>query len=370
MTKLQFDPQIQAYDRQPYRPSLEDLQKKLGLDVIYQLSQNENPLGPSPKVLEAIEDVSKSLSYYPNFSDFELRDALVDVIGRGITPDHIYTGCSGYESLEMICRGFLRSDDEVIVSSPTFTGAYGKISSLLGAKMVDVPLYPETFVYDVDGVLAAITDKTKMIMLCNPNNPTGTLMTAAQMDKLMSQVPEHVLVVSDEVYHHFVEDADYPDSLQYVIAEKNIVLVHSFSKAYGLAGLRLGYGIARPEIANYLSGLHRGFHQNKVTLAAGIAATKDQDYLKEVVAFIKQERNWLLQELDRLDIRYWKPAANYILMETPLPAEDLANKLKQRGIIIRPQDNAGFPCGIRLSIGTHEANMAFIHALEEILSEG
>lgn len=369
MSKLQFNPNIQQYTRPTSRGSLDDIRQKYNLDKIYQLSQNENPLGPSPKVIEAITNIAPTLSYYPNFSDIDLRQAIIDAIGRGLTPNHIYTGCSGFESLELMARAFLQPDDEMIVSSPTFTGAYAKVAEPLGAKMVDVLLTPETFEYRVDAVLDAVTDKTKIIMVCNPNNPTGTVIPTEKMDVLMAGVPDHVLVVSDEVYHHFVDDATYPDSIKYVLDGKNIVVVHSFSKAYGLAGMRLGYGIAKPEIADYISGLHRGFHQNKVAMVAGIAACNDQEYLNYVVQYLRNEQKWVVEQFDRLDIKYWNPAANFILFETKILADDLTQKMKERGIILRPQSFNGMPYGMRVSLGTHEANEVFINALEEVLGE-
>lgn len=367
---IKFNPNIQQYTRPASRPSLDNMKEKYGLEKVYQLSQNENPLGPSPKVLEAIAEIAPTLSYYPNYSDIELREAIVEAIGRDdLTPDHIYTGCSGFESLELMARAFLEPDDEVIVSSPSFVGAYAKVSQPLGANVVDVPLTPETFEYRVDAVLDAITDKTKLIMVCNPNNPTGNVMPADKFDALMAGVPDHVIVISDEVYHHFVDDADFPDSIKYVLEGKNIIVVHSFSKAYGLAGMRLGYGIARPEIANYISGLHRGFHQNKLSIAAGVAACQDQDYLQYVVNYLRTEQKWVTEQFDRLDVKYWKPAANFILFETKLLADDLQKKMMERGILLRPQGNNGMPYGMRISLGTHEANEAFISALEAILSE-
>ncbi len=369
MSNLQLNPNITPFARQENRVTPDDIRKQYGLEKVYQLSQNENPLGPSPKVVEAINSIAPTLSYYPNYSDIELRQAIVESLGRnGLTPEYIYTGCSGFESLELMGRGFLQVDDEVIVSSPSFVGAYKKIALPLGAKVVDVPLVPETWAYRVDAVLDAITDKTKLIMVCNPNNPTGTVMPQEQMNALMDGVPEHVLVVSDEVYWHFVEDESYPDSIQYVLDGKNIVLIHSFSKAYGLAGIRLGYGIAKPEIADYIAGLHRGFHQNKLNIAAGVAAAKDQEYLQYAVDYLRTEQKWVTEQFDRLDIKYWKPSANFILFETKLTAEDLTQRMRERGILLRPQTRNDMEYGMRISLGTREANEAFIKALEEILS--
>ena len=167
----------------------------------------------------------------------------------------------------------------------------------------------------------------------------------------MRGLPEHVIVVADEVYHHFVESPDYPDSLSYVLAKKNIVIVHSFSKAYGMAGLRLGYGIARPALANYIAGLLRGFHQNKLALAAGIAACQDQDHVRRCVDFLRGEVRWLCDQFDRLDIKYWKPSTNFILFETAMPADELNQKLHERGFLMRAQTGNNLPYAIRVSAG-------------------
>lgn len=368
MSELRLNPDIQAFARDDSRPTGEDVHAPQGPAKFYQLANNENPLGPSPRVIEALAQVAPSLGAYPKYTDIELRRAIAGVLGRGISAEHIYTGCSGFESLELITRAFLGPGDELILSSPTFTGAYSKISLPLGAKIVDVPLAPETFAYRAEAVLEAVTERSKLIMLCNPNNPTGTIISAAAMATLMRELPEHVLVVADEVYHHFVDDADYPDSLQYVLDGKNIVIVHSFSKAYGMAGLRLGYGIARPDIANYIAGLQRGFHQNKLALAAGIAACADQAHIQKAIDFTREEARWISAQFDRLDIKHWKTATNFMLFETRIPAEELQALLLARGFRLRGQTGNGLPFCMRLSLGTREANAAFIAALEEILS--
>lgn len=369
MSQLAYNPDIRPFARAGQRDSLEDLQQQLGIGKIYQLANNENPLGPSLKVIEAIAAVAPTLSSYPDYSDVELREAIVRVLGGGLTADHIFTGCSGFESLELIARGFLRPWDELILSSPTFTGAYKKISQPLGARVVDVPLRADSFEYRADAVLEAINQRTRLIMLCNPNNPTGTVVPRTAMDALMRGLPDHVLVVSDEVYHHFVDDPAYPDSLRYVREGRNIVVVHSFSKAYGLAGLRLGYGVAKPDLANYIAGLHRGFHQNKLALAAGVAACGDQEHVRKVVSYLRAEAKWVCAQLDRMGIRYWKPAANFLLFETDLPGDDLQEALLKRGFLLRAQTRNQLPNAVRLSLGDREANQAFLGALQAILKE-
>ena len=368
MSKLQQNPHIEPFARVDRQLSPEDVRQLDGVDKVYPMANNENPLGPSPRVIEAIEAAAPTLSYYPEYSDLALREAICAVLGRGLRPEHIFTGCSGFESLELIVRAFLSPGDEVILSPPTFSGAYRKVAEPLGANVVEVPLAPETFQYRPDAVLKAVSESTKLIMLCNPNNPTGTITPAPAMDELMRGLPDHVLVVADEVYHHFVAAPDFPDSIQYALAGKNIVIVHSYSKAYGLAGMRLGYGIAKPEIANYIAGLHRGFHQNKLALAAGIAACQDQAHMRRCVDYLRGEVAWLCRQFDRLDVKYWKPETNFILFETRLEAEDLNQQLLERGFLLRTQTRNNLPFGIRVSAGTRATNQAFIAALEAILS--
>ena len=365
MTSFPFNPHIANFRRDESTVS-DSLQAHSPEMPLHRLHNNENPLGPSPQVIEAINAVTPSLAVYPRFTDIELRQAIVDVLGRGLTPQHIFTGCSGFEALELIMRAALMPGDEVILSSPTFTGAYKKVSLPLGAKVIDVPLEPATFRYRPEAVLAAINERTKLVMICNPNNPTSTVIAPAAIDELMRGLPDHVLVVADEVYHHFV-DGEFPDSLGYVLDERNMVITHSFSKAYGLAGLRLGYGIARPDIANAIAGLHRGFHQNKLALAAGITACRDQAHLRHVVAALRAEARWVCAQFDRLDIHYWKPAANFVLFETGIPADTLQEELRKRGFLLRAQTGNGLPYAMRLSLGKRESNSAFIDALAEIL---
>lgn len=370
MSAFQFNPTVKPFTRDETDAEPDQQREAARGRPLVRLQNNENPLGPSPLVLEAINAVAPSLSYYPSFSDLALRRAIVDLLGRDLTPQHIFTGCSGFEALELIMRAALLPGDELILSSPTFAGAYKKVALPLGASVIDVPLEAETFRYRPDAVLDAITERSKIVMVCNPNNPTGSLVSAAAMDRLMRGLPDHVLVVADEVYHHFVDDSDFPVSLDYVLQGRNIVIVHSFSKAYGMAGMRLGYGIAKSEIANTIAGLQRGFHQNKLALAAGIAACRDQGHVRRVVAYLREETRWVCAQFDRLDIRYWPPAANFILFETRLPAEALQGALRARGFLLRGQSRNGLPYGMRLSLGTRESNSAFVDALEGILDTG
>lgn len=368
MFDLEFKSTIQASQRPGYRPTADELATKLGVDDIVRMSANENPLGASPKVVEAIQKIAPDVGWYPASSDLRLREAIVEALDNRISPDHIYTTCSGFEALEFVARGFIKEGDEAIVSSPTFTVVYKKIVEMQGGTIVDAPLDSETYAYDVDAVIDAITDKTKIIFVTNPNNPTGTVIPAEKMAKLMDAVPEHVLVVADEVYFQFVDDPEYPDSMQYVLDNRNIVIIHSFSKTYGMAGLRMGYGIAKPEIAGYLAAMQRGYHMNAVNLAAGIAACQDQEHIHKVVSFAKDEIAYIQKELDRLDVRYWSTQTHFFVFETAIPALELVEQMLQHGVQVQPQTRLGLPNHIRASLSTHDGNVRFIKALEAILA--
>lgn len=368
MSDLVFKSSIQAFKRPAYRPTAEELAVQLGFDWIARMSANENPLGASPKVIEAIQKIAPEIGWYPASSDLRLREAIVEALNNRVSPDHIFTTCSGFETLEFVARGFINEGDQAIVSSPTFTVVYNKVVEMQGGKIVDVPLDSETYAYDIDGVIAAINDKTKLIFITNPNNPTGTVTPAEKMAKLMDAVPDHVLVVADEVYFQFVDDSDYPDSMQYVLNNRNIVIIHSFSKTYGMAGLRMGYGIARPEVANYLASIQRGYHMNAVNIAAGIAACQDQEHIRRVVDFTRQEMAFIYKELDRLDVHYWPSQTHFFVFKTAIPSDKLTDQLLQLGVQVQSQKRLGLPYHIRASLSTHEGNQRFINALETVLA--
>lgn len=354
-----------TYPRPDVRMTAEVIKEKYNLETVYLMHQNESPYGPSPAVLEAIQKEAASLNYYPSMSDGALRDTLAEVLGRGLVRDNFWTGCSGYETIELLTRAYLGEGDEVIITPPTF-GAYNKMIGIQASQIVSVPLVGPTLLPDVDAILAAITEKTKLILLCNPGNPTGSIMVAAEMDRLVNAVPEHVMIVSDDVYHQYVRSADYPDSIQYVLDGKNVVLIHTFSKAYGMAGMRVGYGIAKPEIANHIGGVHRGFHHNRLTMAAAIAAAKDQDYLQATVSKLLDGKKWICEQLDDLDIAYIPSETNFILMDLGRPSKAVTEALYPFGVIVRPQDGA-LENYLRVTVSTPEGNAQFIKGLRAVL---
>ena len=360
------DTYMKTFPRPKSYPEREDIQAKYGLDVVYRMSHNESPLGPSPKVVAAITQAAQDLGHYPRMGDEILRDTLTDTLGRGLSADHFYSGCSGYETIELAARAYLQPGDEVIISPPTF-GAYYKMIGSQNAKAVDVPLLKPSYTPDIDGILGAVTDKTRFLIVCNPNNPTGHIMPAEQMARLVNELPDHVIIIADEVYCHFVTDETFPDSLQYVLDDKNIIVIHSFSKAYGLPGLRMGYGIAKPEIADRVGGMHRGFHQNKLNLAAGVAALQDQAHLQRNVQAVIEGREWLQSQLDRLDLAYWPATANYLVVDLNRPAKAVIERLAEIGVLVRSMVGEGLENHIRVTVSVPAGNECFIAGLREIL---
>ena len=345
--------------------------------AMHKMSSNENPLGCSPVVAAAVQAVAFGLGDYPPYTDDKLRQGLAELHGRGLTPDHFVTGNGGCDVLELIARALLSSEDEasssgvaspgaeVILCPPTFP-IYALTASQAGAQLVEVPLQPDTFEYRVDAILDAITDKTRLLYLCSPNNPTGTLLQQAQLDAIMASVPERVVVVFDEVYYHFVSEPDRPDPIDYVLQDANIVALHSFSKAYGLAGLRLGYAIAKPEIAKQIASLRLPFHLNTLCFEAGMAALADTAHVEKTVEVTLVGRDWLIGQLRELGLDAWPSQSNFVLFRCPAPAAEWAQKLEDVNILVRPA--FGLPDYLRVTVGLPESNRAFIDALAEIMA--
>jgi histidinol-phosphate aminotransferase len=365
---LKFNPNI--LKRPLYRGgrSVADARDKAKTTTIYKMNSNENMMGPSPAVVKVIQELASSLGDYPQMSDEGLRVALAETYGRNLTPEHFVTSNGGMDMLDMLARAFLSPGDEIVVCRPTY-GVYMMFAMLQGVESINVSLAADDFSHDVDGILAAVNERTRLVYICNPNNPTGVVMPAADMDRLINELPDHVLIIADEVYHHFVTSPDFPDSLGYVLEGKNLFIVHSFSKAYGLAGLRLGAGIATPEIAEYLTRLRKPFHLGSLTMAAGIAALAEQDYLQKSIEMVQVGKAYLYEQFGRLNIQYWPSESNFILFRSPIPPSELAEKMNESGILIRPLDQFwGMPEFARVTVGLPVANQAFITALETILA--
>ncbi len=335
---------------------------------IYKLSSNENLLGPSPLAIEALKENIHSLNEYPEQKGDSLQVALSEFYGGKLRPEQFITDNSGVGILELITHAFLGEGLECIVSNPTFI-PYHQFPKQVGAVVREVPLKGDDFSLDVAGIVAAINDNTRIIWLCSPNNPTGTYIPKAKIDELIALIPNHVIVVYDEVYYQFATAEDYTRGLPYIAKGKNVIAVNSFSKAYGLAGLRIGYAYSTPEIAQYINQIRRPFLLNTLALKAAIAALKDVDFINRTVANINAGKAYLYPELDKLDIQYWKSQANFFLMKPPMDELEFEEKMQKEGIMVRPVTNFGAPDCIRVTIGTPDANKAFIEALAHVLRD-
>ena len=350
-------------------PSIEEVRDRVKASRIHKLSSNENPLGPSPRAIEAIRHTAESLQMYPPRGGQRLRDALASHHGHTLTPEHFLGANSGYELIDLVGRTFLDAGDEIIISSPTYR-AYAWAAERQDARVVDVRLTPRDFALDLDDVLAAVSPRTRLVCLCNPNNPTGALVSGAVMRSLHDGLPDDVVVVADEMYSHYVDDPAYPDSIQDVLDGRPVIIVQSFSKAFGLAGLRLGYGIARPDLVERVARYRRPFQLSELALNAGVAALDDRAHLDSSVALAHAGRQFLRQELQRLSVECWESHANFVLFRPPLAASDVFERLIERGIMVRLTDSNGLPGHLRVSTGLQESNEAFVRALEDVLNEG
>jgi len=341
--------------------------EKIGDKKLYKLSSNENLLGPSPKALQAIKDHAHLIGEYPDRSDNRLREALATYYDDKLSGDEFVCGNSGSEVLEFICRAFLTDDSEYIVSNPCFK-PYQMFSDKLGAKMVDVRLIEndDNYELDVDGILAAINDKTRIIFLTSPNNPTGTYIPKATVYNLLDQLPDHVVVVYDEVYARYADAADYAEATEFVAKGFPVIGLNSFSKLFGLAGLRLGYAYTTPEIADYIRRLYKPFIINIIGIEAGIAALSDEVFLQETTQLIKSERPRILAALKEMGVKCWTSQSNFIQIRPEGDANQLVEDLLMEGIMVRPVAGFGSPGCVRVTIGTTEANDAFLEALEKV----
>lgn len=345
----------------------EEVQDIVGDKKLYKLSSNENILGSSPKAVEAIKNHLQSLHEYPDRSDDRLRTALETFYNSELNKDQFISANSGSEVIEMICRAFVSEGDEIIVSNPCFK-PYQMFSEKLGAATIDIPLIGDDFALDISGILSAITDRTRIIFLTTPNNPTGTYIPKDHLDKFIAQVPSDVLVVIDEVYNLFANADDYTSAVPYVKAGHNVIGLNSFSKIYGLAGIRLGYAYTTPDIANYLQRLYKPFPIPTLSLVAGIAALQDEEFIKASTDLVKKQREYIYDGLDQIGIKYWKSQANFIMLQPDMDAQLLTNEILKEGIMIRPVAGFGAPGCVRITVGDHEANSAMLHALDKVVT--
>ncbi len=352
---------LTAYE--PGKP-VEELARDLGLreEEIIKLASNENPLGPSPKALEAMHRMLERSHFYPDGGGYELRGALAERLG--VTRDHILLGNGSNEIIEFIGHAFLHPGDEVIVAQHSFA-VYKLMAQLFGADTVEVP--DPDYTADLDAMLAAITDKTRAVFIANPNNPTGTVVGQEAIDRFMAAVPAHVLVIFDEAYHEFLDTA--PDVLPYVRAGRNVVIMRTFSKIMGLANLRIGYGITTPELAAVLQRTRQPFNANGIAQAGALAGLSDEEHMRKTRELTHQGRSYLEQEFTAMHLEYVPSVANFVLVKVG-NGKALFEAMLRKGIILRAMGSYGLPEWVRISIGTMEQNRRCIAELKTLAKEG
>ncbi|MEQ8909827.1 MAG: histidinol-phosphate transaminase [Vicingaceae bacterium] len=339
---------------------------KTNWDTFYKLSSNENLLGASPKAVNAVKQAIEGVYEYDHYDDFQFQDVLADYYEQELKSGQFITANSGVEVLEIICRGLVSVGSECIISSPTFS-PYKNIIELEGGVVIDVPLTTPDYQVDIEGILKAVNENTALVFITNPNNPTGTYVEKEKIDYLLEQLPENIIVVYDEVYYHFVDAEDFPYAIDYVKAGKPVIGLHTFSKIYGLAGLRVGYGFTTPEIGEYLNKIFRPFRIGTLPILAAFAALEDTEHVKKSQEMIWEGKKWFYQKFDEMGIDYLPTQGNFIMFKSPVPSLELTTKMLDEGVMIRPGDNFGAPGYIRLTIGTKAANERFMEVFKSFL---
>lgn len=342
---------------------IDEVKRELGLEEVIKLASNENPLGSSPKVKEALNNIINEAHMYPDASNYELKEALSKKLG--VEPGQIFCGTGSDSLIRVICNTFINPGDESIMAEITFP-RYEASVKLMGGKVISIPMKDNGL--DIEAMVDAITERTKIIWFCNPNNPTGTIFTKQELDKVLGKIPPKVVIIMDEAYIEYVTDKDFPNSLELLPKYPNMVILRTFSKAYGLASLRCGYGIVHTELGEYFNRIIGPFDVNLFAQKAALAALEDEDFLQLVYDTNVAGRDYLYDELDKMGLPYAKTNANFIMLDTLVDDKIVFDRLLRAGIIVRPGHLLGMPGWMRVTIGTEMQNHKFIKALKEILA--
>jgi len=347
---------------QPGKP-IEETARELGLDpgAIIKLASNENPLGPSPKAMEAMHDALERAHLYPDGGGFCLCKAVATKLG--LAPKNILLGNGSNEVLEFLGHAFLNPGDDVIASQYAFI-VYKLIATSFGARTIEVP--SPDYHQDLDGMLVAITPKTRLIFIPNPNNPTGTLLSQQAIDDFMSRVPENVIVVFDEAYFEFLDCP--PDTLRFVREGRNIVVLRTFSKIHGLAGLRIGYAVGSADLVEVLHKTRQPFNVNSIAQIGALAALEDDEHLRETKRVVDEGRAYLHEQFAQIKIPFVPGTANFVMVNVG-DGHAVFEKLLRQSVIVRPLKGYNLPEWVRISVGTIEENEKLIAALKKVISD-
>lgn len=342
---------------------IEEVQREFGVLDVIKMASNENPLGPPPMALEAMRGSLSEVGFYPDGNCFYLKRDLAASLG--CSEDQLIIGNGSDEVLKLIAETFLNPGEEVMFAQPSFP-EYEFVSRVMDATPVAVPV-DGSFAHDLKAMAAKITGRTKLVFICNPNNPTGTIVDGSDLEAFLDAIPEHVLVVIDEAYREYVTDPAYPDSLSYIKEGRRLISLRTFAKIYGLAGLRIGYGVSGPGIISLINRVKEPFNVNYLAQAAARAALQDTGHLRRSRELVASGKSFLYEALDRLGLKYVPTEANFIFMDTGVDSRELFPALLREGVIVRTGDIFGYPSFIRVTIGTPGQNQRFIQVLKKVL---
>ena len=361
--KLTIPDYIQAIE--PYVPGkpLEALEREYGISDSVKLASNENPLGPSPKALAAIHNALAALHRYPDGAGHLLTRKIADA--NGVLPANVVIGNGSDDIIALLVRALIRPGDRVIVPRPSFL-MYAITASAAGAVVEHVPL--NALAMDLDAMAERVTTDTRLVFVCNPNNPTGTVVTQKAFDRFMSRLPADVVVVVDEAYIEFASNPDCLKTGQPSDLNRPLVTLRTFSKVYGLAGLRVGYGIMPATLAELLNRVRPPFNVNSMAQVAAAAALDDKAFLQQTVELVHRGLDKLYGALDRLGLTYFQTEANFFLIDVGQPADVVFEHMLRQGVIVRSMRAYGFPTYIRVNVGLDSENRRFLRALETVLS--
>ncbi len=360
---MQTNPYISAI--RPYQPGkpIEEVEREYGLHAIIKLASNENALGPSPQALLAAQKALMRSALYPDSRSFTLVQKLAE--GHALPHDHFMIGTGSDQLFMLLALVLLNTQANAVISEYTFP-TYAIAVHSVGAEL-RIARASSNLGHSVDHLLEAVDPSTRVIFLDNPNNPVGSYLPGREIERLLQSLPPDVVVVLDEAYYDFVDAPDYVSGLEYIGRYPNLIVTRTFSKAYGLAGLRIGYGVSHPPLIELMKRVRLPFSVSHVALAAAEAALSDTEHLAKTRALIWTERPTLAKNLAQCLPLVLPGAGNFITARTPIPAQDLFQRLLERGIIIRPLGAMGLPDFIRVTVGLPDENRTFLNALKSVL---
>lgn len=350
----------------PYIPGkpVEEVEREYGIENSVKLASNENPLGPSPMAVKAIESCIADIHRYPDAGGYYLTNKLSEKLG--VDPSCIVIGAGSDDVIGMICAAFLKQGDEAIIPKPSFL-VYDIRVRTHGAVSVHVPLKNGLWI-DLDAILSFVSEKTKLIFITNPHNPTGTFISKSEFDNFLSKLPDHILVIMDEAYFEFLQpDVAYSTASNEYLQTERTVTLRTFSKIYGLAGLRIGYGVMGKSIATAIHRIRQPFNVSIPAQKGAYAALDDHEFMKKSLDLIFSEMQFLYQEIEKIGLEYHKSHTNFFLIDTGKPAGTIFVKLLKEGVIVKSMEAYDFPTSIRVSGGLRHENEKFIAALKKVL---